>query len=110
MHKAETIYPAILERFINSGNKVFLSKPTTGVTVEILVTEQHLVIYSHTKGNHWNIGGNHYKYCNDINTGEYMPVFYSNDKPILKQRLLMADYKRLSKIIQSKMQQAKTDK
>lgn len=74
-------------------NKMIFSKPTTGLTVELLLTESYLICYSHTKGNHWNISGNHYKYYHDMVTGEFVSEYTAKKEPVLlKQRLLKADY------------------
>lgn len=83
-----------LTRLCKTSSKVVISKPTKGVTVDVLQTNSYLIVYSHTRGNHWNISGNHYKYYHDINTGEYIPEHLcKQEKTILKSRLLMADFR-----------------
>lgn len=88
----------IINRLVSVSEKMIISEPKQGLTVELLITDNYLVCYSHTKGNHWNIGGNHYKYYHDLNTGNYISVFDVNpekENVYLKCRLLKADYKRL---------------
>lgn len=92
-----------LIRLAQTSSKVISSKPGTGTTVEILATENYLVVYSHTKGNHWNICGNHYKYYHDFNTGEFISECdVKNENVLIKERLLMADFKKLHSIIMAK--------
>lgn len=66
---------------------------------DIIRTESYLIVYSHTKGNHWNIRGNHYKTWHDINTGKYISEGYHKEKELSKDRLLMKDYKEIMKIL-----------
>lgn len=87
------------KRLLKTANKVIIPLPTKGVTVDILLTDNYIILYSHTRGNHWNIFGNHYKYYHDINTGELIPdnSVQQPQKTLLKERLLMADYKEIEK-------------
>jgi len=66
---------------------------------DIIRTESYLIVYSHTRGNHWNIGGNHYKMWYDINTGKKITEGIVKEKEISKDRLLMKDYKEIMKIL-----------
>lgn len=90
----------ILEAMIRTGNKVILSKPGKGYTVEILLTDTYLIVYSHSKGNHWNISGNHYKYYHSREKQKFVPdkEVYIPGKVLLKQRMLLPDFKRLAHI------------
>jgi len=91
----------MLKRLCRTANKMILSKPVQGTTIDILLTDKYIVCYSHTKGNHWNISGNHYRYYHDIDTGEFIPEHETDPahrKPLLKERLLVADFKELQKI------------
>lgn len=84
-----------LKRLAIKAHKIVLATPSKGVTVDLLLTDKYIIVYGHTKGNHWNISGNHYKYYHDINTGEFISDqnVEKHAKPTLKERLLMADYK-----------------
>lgn len=88
-----------LERFkrvsVNSVKKIIPSK-RQGETVELLQTSTKLVFYSHTRGNHWNIGGNHWYYSHDVNTGEYINDM-PGEKPLLRQKLLKAELEELQR-------------
>lgn len=92
------------KRLAMKANKIVLATPSKGVTVDILLTDKYIIIYGHTKGNHWNIAGNHYKYYHDINTGEFVSDqnVEKHTKPTLKERLLMADYKNIMANISQK--------
>lgn len=99
-------YETPTERFVRlaaTANKFIASRPTTGVTVEVLRTENYLIVYSHTKGNHWNISGNHYYYSHNASTGEFIPEHECKKEPtLLKSRLLKADYQKLVSIYKAK--------
>lgn len=65
---------------------------------DIIRTENHLIVYNHSRGSHWNMGGNHYKMYHDINTGKQVPT-QPVEKEISKNRLLMKDYREIMKIL-----------
>lgn len=89
-----------LLRFSETSPKMILTKPTRGVTVDILLTDSYIIVYSHTKGSHSNIFGNHYRYYHNNNTGEFIPEHLTTKEPVLlKQRLLMADFNKIEKNI-----------
>jgi hypothetical protein len=87
-----------VKRLFATSTKIILPAPTKGVIVDILLTDKYIILYSHSRGNHWNVFGNHYKYYHDIDTGELIPdqLIQPYDK-FLKARLLMADYKEITK-------------
>lgn len=87
----------ILEDMIRQGGKVLLTKPS-GQTVDLLLTDNHLIVYGHTKGNHWNISGNHYKYFHSRESKSFVSDNVKQGEVRLKQRLLMPEFKRLSKL------------
>jgi hypothetical protein len=93
-------------RLCKTSEKVIFSKPGNGYTVALLLTNNYLIIYSHSKGNNYNVWGNHFKYYHDINTGEFITednVNLENEKQIfLKERLLIADHKKYLSIIKNK--------
>lgn len=82
------------KRLAINANKIILAAPSKGVTVNLLLTDKYIIVYARTKGNHWNIFGNHSKYYHDINTGEFIPDHnvQKHETPKLKERLLMPDY------------------
>lgn len=90
------------ESKIKTASKFILQKPggtPPRTMVDLLVTEKYFIVYSHTKGTHWNISGNHHRYFHDINTGEFIcgdPPFNKNDV-LLKQQITVKDYNRLIK-------------
>lgn len=89
-------------RLIPNAKKVVISNKTQGYSVDLLQTEKYLIVYSHSKGNHWNISGNHFKYYHDINTGEYIPeqiVENRNDKILIKQKMLKAELQALNSLV-----------
>lgn len=86
----------IIYRLCLTADKIIISKPGQGTTVDLLLSESYICNYSHTKGSHWNLGGNHHKYYHDINTGNYLNSDTVKQEPVfIKQRLLMADYKKI---------------
>jgi hypothetical protein len=88
-------------RLMKTATRVIISGKTKGYSVDLLQTEHYLVMYSHSKGNHWNIFGNHYKYYHDIDTGEFIPdnlVKYSSEPYLIKQKMLKAELQQLQKI------------
>jgi hypothetical protein len=91
-----------IERFTRlaaTASKVIVSVPTKGYTVDVLQTESYLVMYSHSKGNHYNVFGNHYRYYHDVNTGEYIREdLTKNEKVEWKQRLLKAVAQKIQQI------------
>jgi hypothetical protein len=98
----------ILFELVAKAEKMLLVRPEVGLTVDILLTEKYLVIYAHSKGSHWNIGGRHYKYFHDLTTGEFIPDGLlpsgSRSATILsKERFLVADYKRCQQIFLSRV-------
>lgn len=85
------------KRLSMKANKIILAIPSKGVTVDLLITDRYIIVYGHAKGNHWNVFGNHYKYYHDVNTGEFIPDHnvINHEKPKLKERFLMPDYKQI---------------
>lgn len=98
-------FESIMNRFkrlAKTANKISLLAPTKGTTVELLLTDKYIIVYAHTKGNHWNICGNHYRLYHNAETGEYVSEPTEGNKYILKERLLMKDYNELTRIVQNK--------
>lgn len=88
-------------------NKAIIITPTQGQTVDLLLTENYFIVYAHTKGNHWNVWGNHYKYFHDINTGEFipdshLPISAFKEKTIIKERLVKKVAQKLNSLITPK--------
>lgn len=93
----------VLTRLASIAKKIILSKPCKSYTVELLITDNYIIVYSHSKGNNWNICGNHYRYFHDLRTGEFLGDYSTiKEKPHLKQRLLKADYIKLQNILVTK--------
>lgn len=71
---------------------------------DVIQTENYLIVYNHSRGNHWNMGGNHYKMYHDIKTGK-QTLLQPNEKEISKDRMLMKDYRTIMEILdqQSKL-------
>ncbi len=65
--------------------------------VDLLLTEKYFIVYSHTRASSYNIGGSHYYYLHDLN-GEFVESCngLGGMKILSKERLLKADFKRLS--------------
>ena len=81
-------------RLIQTASKFIVPVPSKGNTVDILQTKSYLILYSHSKGNHWNICGNHYKYFHDVYTGELIlinEVTNPGEKVIWKERVLKVE-------------------
>lgn len=82
---------------------MLVSRPNKGQIADIIITDNYLILYYHTKGTHWNIGGTHYKYYHDINTGEFipdqkLPVESYKEKVISKERFLVSDYSKIKSL------------
>lgn len=90
-----------LERLAKTANMILISVPRKGYTVDVLQTEFYLIVYSHSKGNHWNVWGDHYKFYHDVNTGEYLGLdtAFKDEKIEWKERLLKARAIKIRKII-----------
>ena len=89
------------------NKKIIIPKPGgkhTRYNVEVLqTTNNELIVYAHSSGNHWNISGNHCFYKHIINNEiEYIDSYGIDHKTILhRSKLLMSDYKKFdfSKVI-----------
>lgn len=97
----------VLLSVVGTATKMILSRPVAPYRVDLLLTENYLIIYTHSKGNHWNISGNHYRYWHDIKTGEFiseghLPSGYSKERIIAKERFLVADYEMCKKLREGK--------
>jgi hypothetical protein len=96
-------FESIKERFASLNPlKRLTSKPSKGYTTDLLLTENYFVYYVHSKGNHYNVFGNHHKYFHDVNTGEFipdsqLPASAFAEKTIIKERVIIADWNRLFK-------------
>jgi hypothetical protein len=89
----------IFTKMVTAGNKTVFSGPRQSERVDLLLTENYLIVYSHSKGNHWNICGNHYRYYHSLKTGCFVSEQEAKNEPtIIKQPFLKADYVKLSKL------------
>lgn len=95
-------FESIKDRFAGlPAKKKIIVRPCKGHTVDLLLTDKYFIVYSHTKGNNYNISGNHWKYYHSNTTGEFipdheLPVAAFSERTILKERILVADYNRLN--------------
>lgn len=94
-----------LSRLAKTASKMLISIPTKGYTVDVVQGDNYLVVYSHSKGNHWNISGNHYKYYHDVNTGEFLGSDHNvlPEKGKWKERLLKSVAQKIAKINKEKL-------
>ena len=85
------------------------------VCIHILLND-FIIVYYHTRGNHWNISGNHYWYFHDIKTGEFISEanltreqYDQRRKPLSKCKFLAADFKELNKIRETNFQKLQSN-
>jgi hypothetical protein len=84
--------------------KLIVTGPDKTYRVTLELTESYIVVYSHSKGNHWNISGNHYKYYHSRTTGEFISESLVKKEPvIIKQALLKADFLKVKNIYASNL-------
>lgn len=94
-------FESIKERFASlNPSKRVVGKPHKGYTTDLLLTDNYFVYYQHSKGNYYNVFGNHYKYYHDVNTGEFisegeLPASAFKEKTLIKERVIIADWNSL---------------
>ena len=85
----------LLFELVKKAKKMIIPQPGEN-RVDIWVTDTSIILYSHRKGSKWNLGGSHWFYQHDKASGEFQQSYNgTNEKPIAKERLLVADYKKL---------------
>lgn len=88
-----------LTRLAETAVKMVIVHKAKGHSVDLWQTDLFIILYSHSKGSRWNIGGNHSFYAHDINTGEFVASANSfTGKGHIKQKLKVADIANLESV------------
>jgi len=101
----ETLNNRLL-RLSKTSDKTIVTKPGgkyTKYTVELIATDNYIIVYSHSRGNSYNISGNHHKYYHDENTGEFLNESLVNNEPSLyKEKFLLSDFNAIHSVLAKK--------
>lgn len=105
---------SLLRNMVQCGNfkrgNIMIDKPGGNVvrySIDILQTENYLIIHVHSRGSHWNLGGNSYKYYHSILSGlfipdEKLPLQAWKESIINKSKFTIKNYNECVKIVSQK--------
>lgn len=87
----------ILRELKNKVGKLKIQSPSKGYTLDAMYHNDLVVLHLHSKGNHWNISGNHYFTGYNVLTGECIGQYNSMSTGLclMKTRLTLKEHKDL---------------